>query len=67
LVTDREPEIRGYTFGEVDLDIGLLRVVRPGWAEADLRQRDFIGDERIIGQDRRREKPFAGKTVSKSV
>src|SRR5689334_2445878 len=66
LIANREADVRRYAFGEVDLDIGLLRAVRPGRVETDLRQRDLVSDERVVGQDRCREEPFASETVSKS-
>jgi len=66
LVAEGDAEIRCYAFGKIDLDDDLPCTVGPGRVDADLRQRSFVGDEWVVGQDRRREEPLAGKSVSES-
>jgi len=66
-LADGQPEIGGDALGDIELEVDLLRTVGSGRVIGDLWQRHFVGDKRIVGQDRRREEPFARETVSKSV
>ena len=66
-LADRKAEIRRNPFREVDIDTELLRAVEAGGRASDRRQRHLVRDERIIGQDRRRKEPLAGKTVARGV
>ena len=58
-VADRNADIWRYALGKIDLEVGLPCTVGPGRVDANLRQRHLVGDERVVRQDRRREKPFA--------
>jgi hypothetical protein len=63
LIADYHADIGRDALRQIDLIVGLARAVGPGRVDRNLWQRDFVGDERVVGQDRRREKALPGPAV----
>ena len=66
-LADSDAEIRGDALCKIDIDADLLRTVGIARRAGDRRQRHLVGDERVVGQDRRREEALAGKAMSHRV
>src|SRR4030088_3269907 len=62
-LSDAEPKIRRDAFRQIPIDADLPRAVRVSRRARDGWQAEFVGDKRIVGQDRGRKKSGTGKAV----
>jgi hypothetical protein len=62
-LAERYVDVRGDAFRDIDIEVDLLRAVRACGRTGECWQRHLVGDKGVVGQDRRRKEPVAGKAV----